>query len=95
MPPLKASPKSPLSMTSKVPWKSTARCVIAGASQRRVCNRRFSTTCAFNGFGVKIPHHNLVRTRSQLRLAQCFVENRKALESIVGRALAKQIKVPA
>ena len=46
-------------------------------------------------FGVKMPHHNLVRTRSQLRLAQCFVENRQALESIVGRALAKQIKIPA
>ncbi len=41
-------------------------------------------------FGVKLPDHNLVRTRSQLRLAQCFLEQRERLESVVRRELGKR-----
>ena len=39
-------------------------------------------------FGRRFPGHNLVRTRSQLRLAQCFLEQRPQLEAIVHQALA-------
>lgn len=38
-------------------------------------------------FGVKVPQHNLIRARSQIRLAQCFLEQRDRLESVVRRAL--------
>ncbi len=38
-------------------------------------------------FGRKFPGHNLVRARSQLRLAQCFCEQREQLEDIVQQAL--------
>jgi N-acetylhexosamine 1-kinase len=41
-------------------------------------------------FGVKVPHHNLIRARSQIRLAECFLEQRNHLESVVRRALGKR-----
>lgn len=34
-------------------------------------------------FGAKVPQHNLIRTRSQIRLAQCFLEQRADLETVV------------
>lgn len=37
-------------------------------------------------FGAKYPGHNLVRTRSQLRLARQFAEQRPALEALVRQA---------
>ena len=46
-------------------------------------------------FGVKVPDHNLIRTRSQLRLAQCFVENRHKLESVISQCRQKPAAVPA
>jgi N-acetylhexosamine 1-kinase len=41
-------------------------------------------------FGVKMPGHNLIRTRSQMRLAQCFVEQRDLLEAVVRGAVGKR-----
>lgn len=46
-------------------------------------------------FGVKQPNHNLIRTRSQMRLAQCIVERREHLESVVRNALGKRASRPA
>lgn len=37
-------------------------------------------------FGAKYPGHNLVRTRSQIRLAQCIAQDRAGLEQIVNAA---------
>jgi N-acetylhexosamine 1-kinase len=39
-------------------------------------------------FGVKLPHHNLIRTRSQLRLAQSFSQQRERLEAVIRKSLA-------
>jgi N-acetylhexosamine 1-kinase len=41
-------------------------------------------------FGVKVPNHNLIRARSQIRLAQCFLEKRQHMESVVRSALGKR-----
>lgn len=41
-------------------------------------------------FGVKMPNHNLIRARSQIRLAQCWLDQRKALEAVVHDALGKR-----
>ncbi len=46
-------------------------------------------------FGIKIPHHNLIRTRSQLRLARCFLKNRASLESIIAKALTRPVRLLA
>lgn len=41
-------------------------------------------------FGARMPGHNLIRARSQIRLAQCWLEQRETLESIVRTALGKR-----
>jgi N-acetylhexosamine 1-kinase len=42
-------------------------------------------------FGTKMPAHNLIRARSQIRLAQCWLEQRERLESLISDALGKDL----
>lgn len=42
-------------------------------------------------FGVKVPNHNLIRTRSQIRLAQCWLEQRDRLEALVHGAVGNRV----
>jgi N-acetylhexosamine 1-kinase len=46
-------------------------------------------------FGARVPNHNLIRARSQIRLAECWLQQRSHLEQMVRQTMGKRDKALA